>query len=176
MASDPQLPASLAAEIADLKRRLDNLERSPKLPNSSTRGGKFAFLDAGGGPRWSMGNVELAADGSISEQSAYGVFGYGDEGALAFILKQGARGLAYPHINVPFYKTTGDAVTSGSFVSLWETTIDHPAHEVLWMELAVITDAGTTGEVRLREGFSGGNCSEPGRSATTGLTVGWLLV
>lgn len=38
MGVDPALPPSLAAELADLKRRLANLERSPQLPYSSSKG------------------------------------------------------------------------------------------------------------------------------------------
>lgn len=45
---DPALPASLAAELAELRRRLDAVERSPRLPNSSIRGGALTILNEDG--------------------------------------------------------------------------------------------------------------------------------
>jgi len=154
--ADPTLPPSLAAEIADLKRRLNNLERSQRLPFSSTRGGAFLFLDDGGGPRLVLGNASVDDDGLITPQAVYGVVGHGDDATIGLLLKQGVRGLAYPIIPIPMTKA-GDlvAVTSGTFVTLFETTVDFPAEEVIVAVHAVVTDAGTTGEVRLRDTSSG---------------------
>ena len=151
--ADPTLPPSLAAEIADLRRRLNNLERSQRLPFSSTRGGAFLFFDDSGNRRKAMGNVNL--DGSIGGiTTAYGEFEYGDGGAIALAVREGDRGIMYPEMEIPHHTPTSINVTSGSFLTLWESYQHFPAYEVVFVEMAVITDAGTSGEVRL---FENGN-------------------
>ena len=48
MPLDPALPPSLKATLDDLKRRLANLERSPRLTSASIRNGLLRVLDAAG--------------------------------------------------------------------------------------------------------------------------------
>lgn len=157
MSNDPTLSPSLAAELADLKRRLDNLERSPKVPFSSTRGGVFSFLDEDGNLRFALGN-ETGLDGSINGiTTVYGAFGHGDGNAIAFALREGDRGLTYPIFPVPLHDVVSKVVTSGSFVGLWECNVDFPALEVLNIRGAVQSDVGTTGELRIVDSFSGIN-------------------
>lgn len=153
MSTDPTLPADLAAEVKELKRRLDNLERSPRLPFSSTRGGAFIFQDTSGNVRRAMGNVTL--DGSIGGiTAAYGDFLYGDGGAIIIMAREGDRGVVYPDLDIPLHSPASVNVTSGTFQTLWESYTNFPAHEVIHIEMAVQSDAGTTGEIRLIENAS----------------------
>lgn len=48
MALDPALPSSLKAVLDDFRRRLANLERSPRLTSASIRNGLLRVLDATG--------------------------------------------------------------------------------------------------------------------------------
>jgi hypothetical protein len=147
---DPTLPPSIAAEIADLKRRIANLERSPRLPFSSTRGGAFVFQDNSGKVRRAQGGVNF--DGTIGGvTTAYGDFQYGDGGTVISAAREGDRGIVYPDMQMSFHEPIQKAVTSASFVTLWEAYTDFPEHEVLYVEFAVQSDSGTTGEIRLFE-------------------------
>jgi hypothetical protein len=152
--SDPTLPPSLAAEIADLQRRLNNLERSQRLPFSSTRGGAFVFLDSNLNHRLDMGSV--AVDGSIGngDTTPYGVFIRGDGGGFVVGTRAGDRGLIAPNIPMNMHDPFSKVVTSGTFVSLYESICFFPAHQVVHVQAAVIVDAGTVGEVKLVEGFT----------------------
>lgn len=148
--SDPTLSPSLAAELADLKRRIANLERSPSIPFSSTRGGAFQFLDNNGKVRRAQGNVNL--DGTISGiTTAYGDFLYGDDGQVITAARAGERGIVYPDMQMSFHEPIQKNVSSGSFVGLWEAYTDFPEHEVLYVEFACSCNVGTTGEIRLFE-------------------------
>lgn len=156
MSNSPTLPADVAAKLADLERRLDNLERSPRLPFSSTRGGAFVFFDENGSPRWVMGNVHVTGAGAIQTQEAYAVVGQGDGGATVFALRQGDRGIGLPIINLPMVRTNNFiVVTSGTFASTHNVTVDFSSWEVINFETALGVDAATTGEIRLRDGITG---------------------
>lgn len=153
MPPDPVLPPSLAAEVADLKRRLANLERSPSIPFSSSRGGVFVFRDnaAAPKPRFELGNASLAGTG-LPSGNQYGVFARGDEAGIALMLREGSRGLISPSLPVSFVdrdSSNAIIVTSSTFVETHESYILFPSHEVLTARVIVSTDASTTAEVRL---------------------------
>jgi hypothetical protein len=152
--SDPTLPPSLAAELADLRRRLDALERSPRLPSSSIRGGTFRFLDSLGNPRFVLGNAKF--DGTVGGVTdAYGVFTFGDGGTVIAAAREGGRGQLYPTSPIPIHTPAPIAVTSATFVGVYESGIQKPHLEVVSVQMYVITDAATTGEVRLNDSYSG---------------------
>lgn len=156
MSLEPTMPPSLAAEIRDLKRRLDNLERSQRLPFSSTRGGAFLFLDNNGSTRRALGNV--AFDGSVGAGATegYGDYVYGDDGAVILAAQQGDRGLVYPTQPIPMLPITSITVTSGTYTGLFEHRYNVPlAYEVIRIQLAASTGAGTTGDIRLNDAVSG---------------------
>jgi hypothetical protein len=52
---DPTLTPSLAAEMADLRRRLDTLERTTPLKSAAVRDGRVRFLDTAGNERVVLG-------------------------------------------------------------------------------------------------------------------------
>ena len=156
--------ANVADQIPDpygLLRRLDDLEREVRELRASRgssapafRGGAFRLLDDAGAPRFAAGHVDL--DGSVGgDTSAYGVFVFGDDGAMALMVQEGYAGISYPANLVPLHPPTPAGVTSGTFQTIVEGSVLFPAHEVLYVEGSVTTPAGTTGELRLTEGYSG---------------------
>lgn len=173
---DPALPPSLAAELAELRRRLDALERSPRLPWSSSQGGSLRVIDPTQALRLLAGNVTF--DGSIGGVTdAYGVFAYGDDQTLAAGVRQGDRGLAYPTRSVPMSDPAAAiTVTSAGFVDTWAGAVNAPGSEVATVVVGVATDAGTTGEVQLYDIYSasGTNAAVVGSSANGYARFEWL--
>lgn len=153
--TDPTVPPSLAAKFRELERRLDALERSPRIPFSSTKGGAFQFLDNNGQVRLAIGNVEL--DGSIGGvDAAYGILMYDDNGAVTFMQIEGQRGLSYPTQPFPMYvESAAQIITSSTFGDVFAGRSNRPSGDGLVMTLPVVTDANCSGEIRLREDFSG---------------------
>jgi hypothetical protein len=174
MPHDPTLPPSLAAEIADLKRRLSNLERSPSLPFSSFKGGALLFLDNDGNVRRAMGNV--AFDGSVGGVTeGYGDYQYGDDQAVIVAAQEGDRGIVYPTQPIPMLPITAITVTSGTFTGLFEHRYDmEPAYEVIRIQMAASTGAGTTGEIRLNDSISGQSTSAASIPALTNGIVDFM--
>ena len=173
--ADPTLPPSLAAELADLRRRLDSLERSPRLPFSSTRGGAFRFLDDAGATRMTLGNVAL--DGSIGGVSAaYGLMLRGDQGAIILMTREGEDGLVYPELPVPVRDPSEAqaSTTSGSFVPLWEARWDFPPAAIYVCQGFCSSSVGTTGEMRLRIGSSATSALTIPSGASNIYTFEWL--
>jgi hypothetical protein len=144
----------ITRELVNLRREVNELRAARGLSSSATQGGAFIFQDSGGDPRWTLGNVNL--DGTINGVTgAYGIFAFGDDGQIVLAAREGDRGLVYPATPFPFHDATSKTVTSGTFTGLWEAFVTFPAHEVLSVNLAVITDAGTTGEVKLVDTLGG---------------------
>lgn len=153
--TDPTLPPSLAAELADLKRRLANLERSPSIPFSSTRGGAFQFLDDAGAARFTLGNVDIPVSPSPGAGPQYGAFLYGDGGAVALGAQEGNRGLVYPLIPAVFYDADVlKTVSLTSFVTVWECYVDTAPGEVIYVQLLGHSTV-SNGSVRLTAVGSG---------------------
>lgn len=173
--SDPTLPPSLAAELADLRRRLDNLERSQRLPFSSTRGGAFRFLDNNGATRMTLGNVAL--DGSIGgATAAYGLMLRGDQGAIILMTRAGEDGLAYPELPVPVRdpNEAQSSTTSGTFAQLWEARWDFPPAAIYVCQGFCSSAVGTTGEMRLRIGATSTSALTIPSGASNIYTFEWL--
>lgn len=154
MPVDPAMPPSLAAELRDLRERISKLERLPKLPFSSTKGGSLTLLDEDGNVRWVAGNVTLNnIDGS--KAPGYGVFNTDAQGEFLSGQSSAFRGWLYPIEQLAMHDPTAKTVTSAGFVDLFETQMDNPSREVVQIEGAINTDAGTTAQIRLRDGVSG---------------------
>jgi len=65
-------------------------------------------------------------------------------------------GLAFPHAQTPWRNPNDHIdVTSGSFTGTYNAYAENPAYETVKISFAAVTDVGTTGEVRIREGYSG---------------------
>jgi hypothetical protein len=159
----PPGPDWIARRLDDLERQVRELRAARASSATSFKGGAFRLLDADGNPRFAAGQVAL--DGTIGgATSAYGVLEFADDGAIVHMVQEGYRGLVYPHADIPLHKPDPTQVTSATFVQVVEVTVPFPAHEVVWLEGAVQTPAGTTGELKIVEGFSG--------QATDVLTIG----
>jgi hypothetical protein len=144
----------ITRELVNLRREVNELRAARGLPASSTRGGAFIFQDPDGEPRWTLGNVSL--DGSISGVTvAYGVFAFGDDGQIVLAAREGDRGLVYPAQPFPFHDAASKTVTSSTFAGLFEARISFADYEVLYVDLAVITAAATTAEVKLVDTVGG---------------------
>ena len=100
--SAPILPESILSTIADLERRLVNLERSPQLTSASIKDGALVVLDAAGVVR-----IKIGKDGTD-----YGIKVYDAAGANPVSLAQLGFGQAYAEV-VP-----EESTTSTSFVDL----------------------------------------------------------
>lgn len=85
MALDAALPPSLRALLDDLRNRLGNLERSPRLTASSLRGGLLKVLRADGSPVVTMG------EDPVSGRS--GLTGWRKDGTRAFAITDTGNGL-----------------------------------------------------------------------------------
>lgn len=165
----------LERRIRALEQQVLELQAGRKLSSASFRGGAFRFLDDSGQPRHVFGNVELSGEiGGVT--SAYGDLMFGDEGAIILGGREGDRGLMYPFIPQPMVNPTPQFVTSSSFVNIFEGRYIYPAHEVFFVTGAYVSAASTTGEIRLKESFSGQTTDVASISAGKSgyYTFGWL--
>lgn len=65
-------------------------------------------------------------------------------------------GLAYPHAQTPWRDPSAHIdVTSGSWTPTFYAYAENPAYETVKISFAAVTDVGTTGELRIREWYSG---------------------
>lgn len=167
--ADPALPASLAAELADLRRRLDAVERSPRLPNSSIRGGALTILDDAGDIVAQVGDF-VGPDGAPDT----GLHFPNDRVGMSQ-----EHGLFRPRLQVEARTlNVTQNTTSGTFSTLWQFVTRSMASGVE-VTFACATDAATSAELRLEVIRSGGGTSYsavktvPASNPSTYFT--WLL-
>jgi hypothetical protein len=120
------------------------------------QGGSGRWLDDTGQPRRAIGHV--GTDGEADQAEPWGDHVLGPDGALLAGYTDADQGWAYPgmplHVvkqNPPF----SSVASTGTFATLWMARVDYPAHEVVTLAGTATADAGTSGELRLREGYSG---------------------
>ena len=148
---DPALPPSLAAEIADMKRRLAALERSPRLQSSDVMGGRLRVVDPDTGrPQAVIGDVS----------GAVGTGPHWQDGDLGLVIQDPHtggdivamtrdRGLVRPLLVHGWRTPNAQSSHSGtSWAAQWEGIVDASALAVR-VVVAVGSSAGTTGQVRL---------------------------
>jgi hypothetical protein len=127
------MPEDSTTEIQDILRRLRNLELSPRLTNASMA---------------DLSNVERVRLGLLSDES-YGIQVFDENAATVF--KVNGTGINTPSLPLQ-YRKAGDpaaAVTSGSFVNVWEAAISEVTHDAVTWNVTISADAATTGEARL---------------------------
>jgi hypothetical protein len=133
---DPRnpMPPDLSNELRELQRRLETLERSPRLTSAS-------IDDEDGNTRVVLGR--LAEDGS------FGIEVFDTDGNRVFAVDE--VGLTHPRINVPYRKASDlvGPITSGSFIDTWEAALGVLTGDSVRFSCLVATDAGTTAEARL---------------------------
>lgn len=169
MSLDPALPSSLKAILADITRRLRNLERSPRLTSASIRGGLLRVLDDAGKAVLEMGQrgaetvfrmnrpdgTAMLYAGRTSAGSQF--FSLVDKGNRIVVSDDAiAGGLATPYIPVPFAPL--DDVLATGFVYL-ETTDTSPKniyflrfyhqHPRLTIEGQLWAESGTSARLEL---------------------------
>lgn len=131
-----QIGPDLELIIRDLTRRVRDLETGARLPRMVR--GSFG---GSGNPAGNEG-----ARFSILEAS----------GNIAFEVTGDYDGLAFPHEFTPWRNPLDHIdVTSGSFTGTYNGYCENPAYETVKIAFAAVTAVGTTGEVRIREVYSG---------------------
>lgn len=141
--------------MREMERRISALERSARLPFSSTKGGAFEFLDDANTDRFALGNVDFAATVDTTPLAGgYGTFIFDEHGAMVLGQQDGHRGLLYPSIPFPMHDSAAKTTNSATFISLYEGRDQGPVSDVLKVSGAVQTDADTTAQIRLNTGTS----------------------
>lgn len=144
---------------AEIERRMAALERSPRLPNTSQRGGAYELISESGRVMFRFGEFTDPDTGSTE----FGVSVYDKNGSVVFAIAESEEGWLWPQQYYLWTAPTPTTVTSGTFVSIYEGTIDSFNADTLNTEMAAACAVGTTGEVRL------GNSA--GTITTTAVTV-----
>jgi hypothetical protein len=141
VADDPALPPNLARDLAEIRRRLKNVESANRLQSSSVRGGAMLVLDDDGNSIVYMGRLIGTNDGLQVD---------GDGGATGMMHVSSQIGWAQPYLMTSTFvrPTEAETVTSGSFVDAWLAKAEQNLSEHVRFTCAVATDAATTAEVR----------------------------
>lgn len=136
------LPPDLAAILREHERRIANLERAPRLTNSSVTGQLHVYDDAGELVA-ELGNLDGSGEWGIRVRETETGFGRS-------VLRVSGRGIVRPWLNSEWVNPADTvSVTSGSFVDAFTSTI-----ELLWTEAIVFRfpaniAVGTTAEFRV---------------------------
>jgi hypothetical protein len=127
--------------LADLARRVRDLERRPTLRNTSMTSGTTTIRDDNDVTRVRLG---LTADGG----SDYGLVIFNESSEVVY--ETGAAGVAYPRQALQVYKA-GDVktITSGTWDQAWTMVTAYAVADAVQVQVAVATPVGTTAEARL---------------------------
>jgi hypothetical protein len=140
--SDPVYPASLDREVAELRRRLDNLERSTSLNSAAIQDGSLSVLDASNNSRLVIGKTNASG--------VYGIKANNTSGTVVFEVN--SAGLSRPLIPLATtnpYNAVID-VTAGAYDRTWIASTGAVSQDAVWCNLYLGSDVGTTGSVRLK--------------------------
>lgn len=157
--NDPALPASLAAEVRELRRRLAALERAARMPHTSMRGGSFRLL------REDTGGVLFQFGATVDGNSTpvYGVAGYDADGVTVSAWNQATRGRVYPNEQAQWIQPALVTVATTAWTKVAGVRLFGLDNDALLADAPVITDPATTAEVRIFDEFTG--------AATAAVTV-----
>lgn len=156
MALTPQpVPSSpehdLAAWKADIEKRLRNMETGSGLPFSTSRGGTTKWLE-------DDASRSIAFFGKLASSTDQfeGFVFYDSNDHAMFMVRSDKPGIVHPEFQASWTMNNElVAVTGGTFA--WVAAINPRSiyHEVLSVVVPVGSDAGTVGELRLRETRTG---------------------
>jgi hypothetical protein len=134
-------PQSLATELAELRDRIDALERADRLTNASIRGGSLVALNTAFNRIGEFGSLVGGGHG-IAINNA---------GTLnSLFIVQDATGWAIPGVPQPWRKTTDSAlINAAAFTSAYRTNIADLVGDVITTAVVTTQPAGVTGELRL---------------------------
>ena len=165
--ADLSVPPSIAAELADIKRRLRAMEGAPQLQNSSLTGGKITALNDD--------EQRVAEFGSLVG-GGYGIAINDADTLNSVLLVNDENGMRAPGVPWAFRDSTAFlAVTSGTFELTYRTFAAILASSSVEVTVVLATDVGTTGEVRM--GVQGGPYAATqsiGSGANLTFNWGWL--
>lgn len=98
----------------------------------------------------------------------------------AIVISSGDKheGLQYPQIHVPvaWQPSSYQAISSSSWVTVWESELRWPVADTLAGAFALTSDAGTTGEIKLVEQVGGNATSVYTVAASTNITLGFAWI
>jgi hypothetical protein len=157
--NDPALTPSLASELADVKRRLRNLESSPRLRLSSvTPGGSLIVPNAAGETLVIFGHVQdgdaaypdidFSSDGILVRKTAV------DDNRQALMWADTQKGWISPPQPVAWQKSS-DArdITASTFVAAWSALVAFQSLQIAFNFSASVS-VGSTAELRFTVGGS----------------------
>jgi hypothetical protein len=136
-------------EIANLRSRIEKLERSPRLPNSSQRGGTQKLLAPDGA-------TVLFEFGEFVDEFAedrYGLALRDSVGNPAFVVDELQIGRVYPGEHHQWSVQTSQNIATASWVNVASTEIQFPALSCIVAQARVTTPATTTAQVRIFDPF-----------------------
>lgn len=153
MSGEVPLPddKALGEWMREIERRVRELEGARPMMATTMTGGTFELRSDTDERMLRFGAFGNADDGT----PLYGVVMYGENGENVFDVLDNERGLVYPHSYHQWVVSTPEPVTSGTFQNLFECEVILPNADALQAGAVVITPAGVTAEVRIRESVSG---------------------
>ena|SRR5215207_2403631 len=139
---DPRVPPSLGAMIRELERRIRALEMQQRTRATAIKGGTLKVLSGDDDVVAEIGRLEGVTDGlSVFDT---------DTGTGMFHVS-GVLGWATPYLGSSFRAPTEQQViTSGTFVTAYETRFEQNHSLHVRFTCGVVTDGSTAGEVRVR--------------------------
>lgn len=152
---DPQDPnASFAERLRELERRISELEGARPAGNTTISQGTLRVIDADGDEVVGVGLVDEALQD-------YGLYVLADAGFPLFKIT-GDQGQIYPGVELamlPVGSAAAVFVTAGAFGVEFSRSVDTAMADAFLIKVPWVTDAATTGEMRLRNDVGGGNSS-----------------
>jgi hypothetical protein len=188
---------ALLAELAELKRRLSNLERSARAGNTSVDSGQFTVKTPGGTVTFMVGNFGPAhSDGTpqtsllVSRENGVPAFAvraivadgpqytsFVDQGDHIYLGEDPLGGLAAPYIPVQWSVNPTVAevtTTSASFVTAYRLEFFRFQPGLRVRYFYIPSDGSTTGEVRVQDLNGAGTLIGPQALPAGGITQGIL--
>jgi len=143
--TDPALPQTLGTEIADLKRRLAALERSPQLKSASIKGGALRVLDSSDNEIFIAGEFDGGATG-VRVQAT-------DGSAIMYV--SDTAGFGIPRRALPWRPAIvqdSQSTTSATFVTAWDARWGVADADGLKTNFVVTLNAADEAEIKCSMG------------------------
>ena len=139
--ADPALPPNILREIAELRDRVQTLERANQLQASSVRGGAFVVLDDDGVEVARAGRLPNTTDGFTVSSDTVG---------FDHLHVNGQLGVALPWLTHNWYDSSlSKTVTSGTFAEVWRCVFELTTSPALRFRVPVNLDSSCTLELRV---------------------------
>ena len=147
-------PDTRARWMADVERQLRTLATAQRAANTSISdadGNELVRLDREGIKIYDATGVLRVRLGYIDPSRGYGISVWDEDADLrAEVNDDGWRDPWLAHPWRPQTSPPRESTTSATFVTLWLARVELLTHKGAAMTAAWVTDAGTTGEIRLK--------------------------